>query len=1115
MPASLCAFRPLRAARRLQSFLWLAVFAIAFALLATPPSASGQVAQAGMTGFVNDPSGAAISGAMVSAKDVETGLIRSTATNAFGRYELSDLEVGAYEVSVSKDGFQTLVRGGIALVVGQQAQIDFALRIGAVAEHVTVAADTPLVSATTTDISGLVGEQQVKDLPLNGRSFDLLMLLDPGVVNFTWEKTGGTGISNSTTANNFAVAGNRPQQNLFLLNGIEFSGAAENNMTPGGASGYLLGVDAIREFNLERDTYSAEYGKKPGGQVSIVTQSGTNQLHGSVYEFLRNNSLDARNFFDVGASAPPFQRNDFGASLGGPIAKDKTFVFGNYEGFRQSFHQTSVTFVPDANSRADAPAAVKPLLNLWPVAPSGSPDACVVTGGASGCDGVATLASSPLQTVREDFGNLRLDHVFNSKDTASAIYTIDDSFNTTATPQDPYSTDLTALREQVLSLQETHTLSASLLNQARFGFTRAGYFFTGEPTPGTPAASVPGFIAGLPVGAVVVGGSQASNPQAQLGLAGSNNGSNLFLHRNLYTFADDVSVTWGRHQLRFGVWLQPFQSNEELALSQYGQLNFSGLPAFLAGTASFLYDPQPTPLSWRSFFGAGYAEDSIRLRHNLTVTLGFRAEGSPGWSESQGRAANYVPNAQGVLNCASQPASNVCLPQVGKDLFTVNRTAFLPQPRLAVAWSPLKKTAVRAGFSMMNDLQDALGYRLDQNGPFNPTYTIAATSITNFAFPIQPTAPPPTSPKALLLPGGVQTDLYAPTVLEYSLTIQQELSPNTSLSVGYAGSHGYHEILGADANAPAPVVCPASPCPALFPGTPTYGALAGQAVPAGTLFNPSATKPNANLATTWTWYSEGVSNYNALQVDISRRFSKGLAFRGVYTWSKTLDDGDSLNATAAQNAVALLSDPYNPKVDYGLATFDVRNAAAANVSYLLPLGHGQRFGGGLNGIANGFVSGWTLNSIIGVQSGFPFTPQLSYNPSGNGDTRNPVRPFINPAFTGKVVTGNPNQWFDPNAFIYPTNGSGFYGNLGRDTFEGPGLATWDFSALKDTRISERFHLQFRAEIFNLLNRANFNTPNLIAAILNPTVPQVSPTAGAVTSTSTTSRQVQFGLKLLW
>jgi hypothetical protein len=1083
---------------------------------------------AAISGIVTDASGSVVSAATVAAKDMETSAVRDTSTDTDGRYEMLELPVGEYEVTVTKDGFETIARGGIHLMVGQEARVDFALRVGDVKQQITVTGEVSPVNASTTDISGLVGEQQIKNLPLNGRSYDLLTLLNPGVVNFTWEKTGGIGISNSTTANMFSVSGNRPQQNLFLLNGIEFTGAAENNMTPGGASGQLLGIDAVREFNILRDTYSAEYGKKPGGQISIVTQSGTNQWHGSIFEFLRNNDFDARNFFDAGSAAPPFQRNQFGASAGGPIQKNKTFLFANYEGFRQDLHETSVALVPDAQSRMDAAADVKNmgLLNLWPVAPAGAPDFKVTASG----DGVAEVLSSPLQKIREDFGTVRLDHVFSNQDSASAVYTIDDSNGFTETPADPYSTDLLSLREQVLSLQETHIFSPALLNTARIGFSRAGYFFGGEPTPGTPAASVPGFLSGLPVGAVVVGGSQASNPQAQLGLAGSNNGSNLHIARNLYTFVDDVALINGSQQFRFGVWFQPFQSNEEIALSQYGQLTFTGLPNFLAGTASFLYDPAPTPLSWRSFFGAWYAEDVVRVRSDLTVSLGFRDEFSTGWNEAYGRAANYTYGSAGKLACASQPASNICLPQVGNSLFTVNRAEFLPQPRIAIAWSPFdKKNVVRAAFGMYNDLQDALGYRADQNAPTDPTYTISATSLTNIfagGNPIQRSSPPPTSPLALLVPGGVQPDLYTPTLLSYSLTVERELSPNTSLSVGYVGNHGYHEIVGADANATAPVVCPASPCPVVFPttlnpatGLPVYGALAGQPVPAGTYFNPSSTKPNTALANTWTWFSEGDSSYSALQLDLNRRFSGGLALRGVYTWSKTLDDGDSLNATAANNAVALLSIPDNPRADWGLATFDVRNAAAINFSYVLPIGRGKHFLGSAKGFANGLASGWTLNSIVGVQSGFPSTPQLSYNPANNGDSRNPVRPFLNPAFTGPVVVGKPNDWFNPNAFIAPPSNSGFYGNLGRDEYTGPGLATWDFSAFKDTRVNESVNIEFRAEFFNILNHANFNTPSLIVDVLqaapNATFPEQSPTAGQVTSTSTTSRQIQFGLKLFW
>ena len=276
-----------------------------------------------------------MSGATVVAKNVETGESRSAVTDGIGHYWVPSLPVGEYEVHVTKQGFQEQVRGGIHLVVGQEASVDMDLKLGQMTEQLKVNADAPIVSVAAADISGLVGEQQVKELPLNGRSYDELMTLNPGVVNFTAEKTGGIGVSNSTAANMFSVAGNRPQQNLFLLNGIEFTGAAENNMQPGGASGQLLGVDAVREFNMLSDTYGAEYGKHPGGQVTIVTQSGTNQWHGSAFEYLRNNVLDAPNFFDPG-SAPPFRRNQFGGSFGGPIQKDKTFVFANYEGFRQS-----------------------------------------------------------------------------------------------------------------------------------------------------------------------------------------------------------------------------------------------------------------------------------------------------------------------------------------------------------------------------------------------------------------------------------------------------------------------------------------------------------------------------------------------------------------------------------------------------------------------------------------------------------------------------------------------------------------------------------------------------------------------------------------------------------
>jgi hypothetical protein len=365
-----------------------------------------------------------------------------------------------------------------------------------------------------------------------------------------------------------------------------------------------------------------------------------------------------------------------------------------------------------------------------------------------------------------------------------------------------------------------------------------------------------------------------------------------------------------------------------------------------------------------------------------------------------------------------------------------------------------------------------------------------------------------------LVPGGVQPDMKTPTLVSWSLSVDRELSPNTVLTIGYVGSHGYHELIGIDANQPVPVICPASPCPATYPST-FPAALAGAPVPAGSYYIPfvSPATPRANpaIANTWTWFSVGNSSYHALQVDLRRRFSHGLSVRGVYTLSKALDDGDSLNQTTAGNAPGLVSNPYNLAADKGLATYDARNVGVVNLLYDLPFGRGQAFARDVEGWRDKVVTGWTVSSIVTAQSGFPFTPQLSYNPSNNGDTRNPVRPFLNPNFKGSVILGNPNQWFNPAAFLAPPVNSGFYGNVGRDTYIGPGLATWDFSVLKNTRIRESLNLQFRAEIFNLLNRANFNTPNLI--VFTPS--GVSGTAGAITSTSTTSRQVQFALKLLW
>ncbi len=1072
-------------------------FIVSLCISASVYYSSPAIAQAlsSIGGLVVDPSGAVVTGTAVTVQNLDTGMMRTALTDGSGRFHVMSLPAGDYQVVVNKRGFSPAKRIGIHLVVGQDAEVNIGLKPAEERQQVVVNADASEVSLSTGDVSGLVSDRQIKDLPLNGRSYDEFLTLNPGIVNFTAEKTGGIGVSNSTVGHNFSVSGNRPQQNLFLLNGVEFTGAAENNMQPGGTSQELMGVDAVREFNVLRDSYDAEYGKRPGAQVLIVTQGGTNQLHGSLYEFLRNNVFDARNYFDKGAT-PPFQRNQFGVSLGGPIRHDKTFGFGNFEGLTQHLHQTGVALVPDNSARNGmlpsgyvgvAPSVI-PLLNLWPVQSPGAPD----------FGGIAEAFSSPLQTIRDDFGTTRLDRIFSSSDMLTGVYTIDDSADVTPTAANLYSTDVESLREQVASLEETHVFSPRLLNSARVGYSRAAYFYTGEPTPGTPAANVPGFVAGRPVGTVVVGGSAAANPAAILSQAGSNTGSDLHIARNLYTYEDNVTRSSGRHDLSVGIWLQQLQSNEDLALTQFGQATFTSLKQFLQGTISnFLYDPAPTEMNWRSLLGAWYVQDTFRVTPRFTLSVGFRDEFTTGWNEAHGRAATFV-EANGVIQTQ---------PRISSSAFTVNRAKFLPQPRLGLAWSPPgSKTVIRAGFGMYNDLQDALGYRMDQNAPFNPSYSIANLPVASLPLP---TSLVPANAK--VAPAGVQPDMHTPTLVSYSLRLERELSANTALTLGYVGSHGYHEIVSLDNNEPTPTVCPASPCPATFPGN-FPAPLAGAAIPAGSYYIPAGT-PLANpaLGAAWAWYSVGTSSYNALQLDFNHRMSHGVLLRGVYTWSKSLDDGDSLNATAAGNAPGLVSNPFSVKADWGPATYDVRNVAVINASYNLPFGSNRAFLNHATGFANALARGWTANSIVTLQSGFPFTPQLSYNPSNNGDSKNPVRPFANPRFKGSAIIGKPSQWFNPAAFLAPPPGSGFYGNLRRNSLTGPGIATWDFSMMKDTPVHEHFSAQFRAEFFNILDRANFNTPNLV--VFTPS--GVSPTAGVITSTSTAARQIQFALKLLW
>ncbi|WP_158941738.1 carboxypeptidase-like regulatory domain-containing protein [Granulicella sp. S190] len=1067
-------------------------------------TASAQVVGGTISGLVTDSAGAIIPDVQITIRNQETGGERHLLSDASGAYAAPSIPVGAYTISVSRDGFAPQSRSGISLTVGQAIRIDLTLHPGSVIEQITVTDVPSAVNLSTQQTSGLVNERQVKDLPLNGRSYDQLITLNPAAVNYTAQRSGSVGTSNSSVGSMFAISGRRPQDNLYLLNGIEYTGASLINVTPGGTSGQLLGVEAVREFNVVSDTYSASYGKRQGAQISIVTASGTNNLHGSAYEFLRNSFFDSRNYFDQ-ARIPNFQRNNYGASLGGPVRTNKLFLFGNYEGYRQNLGITDVTLVPDTEARQGLlpdpanpggprknyglAAGVRPLLNLWPT--QNGPELLDAKGRPTG---IAEAFSSPTQHIREDFGTLRFDANLTARDLLFAVYTVDDSVANTPT-QNPLSLINESLREQVVSVQEQHVFSAHLLNTARIGYSRASFFFLGD-IPSSVQADTPGFLAGRPTGAIVIAGSTASNGSSQITGAGANVGSNNATSRNLYTLDDHVFYSRSRHQVEAGVWLQSLQSNDNLAQNQYGQASFASLATFLQGTVkTFTVVPNPTPLNWRSFMGSAYLEDTWQLTPAFEIRGGIRFESTNGWNEAHGRASQYG-FTDGVINTT---------PTTGTSALSDNRAKILPEPRLGIAWNVFGtgKTSLRSSIGLHHSLLDNLDYRLDQAAPYNTTL-----SYSNV-----PVASPVSGAPGLISPSNIQTDISTPAVVSYTFSIEQQLDQATSLTIGYVGSHGYHQILSEDQNEPASIVCsPASGCPL------------GASI--GTIYYPTIVKANPLVANTTSWTSGGSSNYNALEVDLRRNLSHGLQLRANYTFAKNLDDGSAWNTSVSANTPAFVSYPANPSLDYGPAATDIRHLAAFNATYELPVGRGHLLLPTTSSWIDHAVSGWSLSTIATLQTGFPFSPQLGYNPTGSGDTRNPVRPNVNPDFHGSLYTHGStatrvSQFFAPTAFTAPAYGT--LGDLGRDTLTGPGYADWDLSLLKSTTLTERTRLQFRAEFFNVLNHTNLQTPNEVVYTGGPTqgppasqtaAAVQSPTAGVITAAST-SRQIQLALKLIF
>ena len=1087
----------------------------------------GQSFSAAILGVVRDTTGAVLPGVMVTAKHTESGLTRTVNTNENGDYRMPSLPVGAYEVTAELSGFKQQVRRGISLAVAQEVVLNLTLEVGNVQQQVTITEEAPLVNTTLASTAGLITGEQLKDLPLNGRSFLELMTLNTHTSDNR---------SNSGGAS-FSVAGKRTENNRWTINGMDYVGdnATGQVVTPGGVSGQLLGVEAIREFNVLGHSYGAEYGKRSGGQVTAVTTSGTNQLHGTAFEYLRNSALDARNYFD--AEIAPFKRNQFGGSLGGPIVRDKMFAFGNYEGFRERLGESSNQFVPSAQTRqgllpcnvihttAVARAANCPDLNAYIPVPNLQrgmlPYANLFYPTSNGPEdrdanglltGVARATSNPVRKRDEDFGLARFDYNLSSADSFSANYTVDQGRESNPADNTLFLANNT--RDlYTLSVQQTHIFSPTILNTAMFGASRAGAVSQSNPLTPIPENLV--FLKDetrKSPGAIVIGGGATA---AQASALVSPNPQNPFYNnRQNYSASDDLRMTMGRHSLSMGAWFTRVQQTAFSSAQQNaGTVSYSSLLAFLQDQpTSFSFQANPTELNYRSTQAAWYVQDEIKLSAKLTVRLGLRDEMTTGWNEKDGHAANYWFDQNGVIQLN---------PHIGRSPFVKNYAKALLQPRVGVAWDPTGrgKWAVRAGFGIHNDLQDNLTHRLNANPPFAARVAIEGRPLLSIIPITGGSARPSCSAESplrepdcsIFAPGGLDPNMHTPTVQEWSLEVERELAQNLALEVSYVGNQSYHVSTSMDVNTIRPVICQ-NPAGCLSGGT--RPARERVTVPQGTEYIPVGTRPNPYVGSTQTWMYLGTASSHGGSVSLTKRSARGLTFRTNYTFTKVIDLDSGILSTSAQNDPATILNPYNRKLNRGLASYNPLHQFSSSFSYALPFGSGKALGRGASGWVEKLIGDWQWNGIFSARSGFPVTPWLGLNQSGNGDTRIPDLPNWNPNFKGKVTLGadgfrKTGRYFDPNAFLLPPTGT--FGNVSRGALRGPSAYNVDTSLFKRVAVREGLSLQFRAEFFNILNHANFDTPNPI--LFSGTGTNAS--AGVITETANRERQIQFALKLLF
>lgn len=1070
--------------------------------------AVAQVSTGTILGRASDPKGAVIPGATVKIMNLASGIVTASTTNTDGLFNVPNLQAGHYSVLLSAPGFTIVEAANITLNVGARVQVNLTLQVGVISQKVVVTAAAPEVDLVSSTIQPIVNDHTIVQLPLNGRDWASLANLQPGVVPARTQPPVAltNQRANRGVGNQLVVSGARPQMNNYRVDGISINDYS--NGGPGGVNGGSLGVDAIQEFSVVTGDATADYGKTAGGVINAVTRTGGNKVHGSLYEFLRNSALDARNEFDQPNHIAPFRRNQFGASLGGPMAKNRTFFFGDYEGLRQYQSQNLASTVPSDSARAGmlhgsncpggasqctvtVDSAVKPYLDFYP--------AGVAT---SNPDYNTFLFNDPAVTS-ENYFTIRADHRLSGSDSLSATYFFDSGTITSSDPFDVVNTGNVDKR-QMAEISESHTFTPSLLNSARFGYSRVI-----SEAPRTLGAvnslaseTSLGFIPGHNAGLINVAG--LSNFQGGL------NGVGEFdFHLNSFQAYDDFYLSRGKHSLKAGFAFERLQNNQLGHFNPNGQYIFTSLGNFLTNQPFQFNGPLAQAIAPRdlrqSVIGA-YIMDDYHVLQNLTLNLGLRYEIATVPTETAGRLSNL-------------PTLTATAPLLGSPFFS-NPTLRDFAPRIGFAYDPFRdaKTSIRGGYGIYDALP--LNYLYEGLSIFAAPFFQSGT-VTNLA-----AGTFPTSGYSLLTPVTFRYS-YTPQnpqrsyMQQWSLSIQRELPDRFAAQIAYQGSHGVHlPYREDDINTVQPM--------GIINGLYEFPSLINNT--AGNTPNP---KLNNSLGQISAMLPIGYSDYAGLQAQLTKVLTKSFQMQASYTLQKNIDDGSSSTfGDTFANSVSSLPF-FAPDRRRAVSDFNIENNFVFNYIYLLP-GAPESMGG-----AGYLLDGWQLGGIYMVSSGLPFTPLISGDSMGlrSADTFGFPNRNSSTGCSGNVVNPqNKSHYIKTECFSYPTettNFNPFLGTSRRNSLIGPGLQDFDMSFFKNNHVhglGEDINIQFRAEIFNIFNRVNYGAPLKSATFLfaPPAPPKLvngtytgslngSPiaSAGTLTNTATSSRQLQFALKVIF